>query len=171
MKRLILTLALALGAAGFAAAQNYIVVNSEKVFKSIDKYNAAIAELDRMANQYQQDVDAKFEAVESLYNAYMQRKASLTQASQQANEDNILKREKEAAEFQESIFGTDGTLMQKRIDWLQPIQTSVFDAIKAYAEANGFDMVIDVAQNATMLYYSPKADHTQAIVDLLKTRK
>ncbi len=32
-------------------------------------------------------------------------------------------------------------------------------------------MVIDVAQNATMLYYSPKADHTQAIVDLLKTRK
>ena len=94
MKRLILTLALALGAAGFAAAQNYIVVNSEKVFKSIDKYNAAIAELDRMANQYQQDVDAKFEAVESLYNAYMQRKASLTQASQQANEDNILKREK-----------------------------------------------------------------------------
>ncbi len=171
MKRLILTLALALGVAGFAAAQNYIVVNSEKVFKSIDKYNAAIAELDRMANQYQQDVDAKFEAVESLYNAYMQRKASLTQASQQANEDNILKREKEAAEFQESIFGTDGTLMQKRIELIQPIQKSVFDAIKEYAEANGYDRVIDVAQNATMLYYSPKADHTQAIVDLLKTRK
>ncbi len=168
MKRLILTLALALGVAGFAAAQNYIVVNSEKVFKSIDKYNAAIAELDRMANQYQQDVDAKFEAVESLYNAYMQRKASLTQASQQANEDNILKREKEAAEFQESIFGTDGTLMQKRIEL---IQNSVFDAIKEYAEANCYDIVIDVAQNATMLYYSPKADHTQAIVDLLKTRK
>ena len=67
--------------------------------------------------------------------------------------------------------GTDGTLMQKRIELIQPIQKSVFDAIKEYAEANGYDMVIDVAQNATMLYYSPKADHTQAIVDLLKTRK
>jgi hypothetical protein len=29
-------------------------------------------------------------------------------------------------------------------------------------------MIIDVAQNATMLYYSPKADHTEAIIELLK---
>jgi hypothetical protein len=29
-------------------------------------------------------------------------------------------------------------------------------------------MIVDVAQNATMLYYSPKADHTQAVIDMLK---
>ena len=49
MKRLILTLALVLSAA-FASAQNYAVVNSEKIFKSIDQYNQAIAQLDQMAN-------------------------------------------------------------------------------------------------------------------------
>lgn len=168
MKRLILTLALAMGMAGMAAAQNYMVVNSEKIFKSIDKYNEAITGLDEMANQYQKEVDAKFEAVESLYNAYMQRKASLTQASQQANEENILKKEKEATEFQESIFGTDGTLMKKRIELIQPIQKQVFAAIEEYAKAHGYDMAIDVAQNATMLYYSPAVDHTQAIIDMMK---
>lgn len=168
MKRLILTLALAMGLAGMAAAQNYMVVNSEKIFKSIDKYNEAITGLDEMANQYQKEVDAKFEAVESLYNAYMQRKASLTQASQQANEENILKKEKEATEFQESIFGTDGTLMKKRIELIQPIQKQVFAAIEEYAKAHGYDMAIDVAQNATMLYYSPAVDHTQAIIDMMK---
>ena len=30
------------------------------------------------------------------------------------------------------------------------------------------DMVVDIAQNATMLYYSPDVDHTQDIIDMLK---
>ena len=60
MKRLILTLALMLGLATVASAQNYAVVNSEKIFKSIEAYNAALTELDRMANEYQKQVDALF---------------------------------------------------------------------------------------------------------------
>ena len=166
-----MTLALTLGIAASALAQNYAVVNSEKVFKSVEKYNAAITQLDELAKQYQAQVDAKFEEVEKLYNAYMQRKASLSQASQQANEENIIKKEQEATEFQESIFGSNGELMKKRLELIQPIQKQVFAAIEEYAKQKGYDMVIDIAQNATMLYYSPKADHTEAIIALLKTKQ
>ena len=168
MKRLTLILAFALSAVGFAAAQNTAVVNSEKIFKSIDAYNEAIKQLDQMAEQYQKDVDEKFKAVEDLYNAYMQRKSTLSQASQQANEENILKMEKEATDFQELIFGTDGTLMKRRIELIQPIQKQVFGAIETYAKQHDIDMVVDIAQNATMLYYSPDVDHTQDIIDMLK---
>ena len=168
MKRLILTLALMLGLATVASAQNYAVVNSEKIFKSIEAYNAALTELDRMANEYQKQVDEKFDAVEATYNAYMKRRSQLSAASQQANEENILKKEQEATEFQESIFGTDGALMKKRLELIQPIQQKVFAAIEEYAKQKGYEMIIDVAQNATMLYYSPKADHTEAIIALLK---
>ena len=157
-----------LGLATVATAQNYAVVNSEKIFKSIEAYNAALTELDRMANEYQKQVDEKFDAVEAIYNAYMQRRSQLSAASQQANEENILKKEQEATEFQESIFGTDGTLMKKRIELIQPIQQKVFAKIEEYAKQKGYEMIIDVAQNATMLYYSPKADHTEAIIELLK---
>ena len=66
MKRLILTMALMLGLATVATAQNYAVVNSEKIFKSIEAYNAALTELDRMANEYQKQVDEKFDAVEAI---------------------------------------------------------------------------------------------------------
>ena len=48
MKRLILIAAFIL-TAGTLAAQNYIIVNSEKVFKSIDAYNTAISDLDKLA--------------------------------------------------------------------------------------------------------------------------
>ncbi|MBQ5719814.1 MAG: OmpH family outer membrane protein [Alistipes sp.] len=167
MKRLILTLALVLSAA-FASAQNYAVVNSEKIFKSIDQYNQAISQLDQMANDYQTKVDAKFEEVEKIYNAYMQRRSQLSAASQQANEENILKLEQEAQKYQESIFGTDGELMKKRLELIQPIQKKVFDTIKKYAEQKGYDMIIDISQNATMLYYSERADHTDEIIAILK---
>ena len=167
MKRLILTLALVLSAA-FASAQNYAVVNSEKIFKSIDQYNQAITQLDQMANDYQKQVDAKFEQVEKIYNAYMARRAQLSEASQQANEENILKLEQEAQKYQESIFGTEGELMRKRLELIQPIQKRVFDTIKQYAEQKGYDMIIDISQNATMLYYSERADHTDEIIAILK---
>ena len=167
MKRLILALALMLSFTA-ASAQNYAVVNSEKVFKSIAAYNEAITKLDQMAEQYQKQVDAKFEEVENLYNTYMQRKASLSQSLQQANEEKILKMEQEATEYQESMFGTEGTLMQKRLELIQPIQKEVFAAIEKYAKAKGYDMIIDISQNATMLYYSERADHTDEIIATLK---
>ena len=135
MKRLILTLALVLGIATMASAQNYAVVNSEKIFKSIDQYNQAISQLDQMANDYQKQVDLKFDEVEKIYNAYMARRSTLSAASQQANEENILKKEQEATEFQESLFGSEGALMKKRVELIQPIQQKVFKAIEQYAQA------------------------------------
>jgi outer membrane protein len=151
-----------------ASAQNYAVVNSEKIFKSIAKYNEAIAELDELANSYQKQVDAKFEEVERVYNAYMARRSQLSAASQAANEENILKMEQEATQYQESLFGTEGILMQKRLELIQPIQKQVFEAIERYAKQKGYDMIIDISQNATMLYYSERADHTDEIIAILK---
>ena len=52
MKRLIL-LALLLLSGTTMMAQNYIVVNSEKIFKSIAAYNQALTTLDELAKQYQ----------------------------------------------------------------------------------------------------------------------
>ena len=102
MKRLILIAAFVLSA-GTLAAQNYIIVNSEKVFKSIDAYNTALSTLDKLAEQYQDMVDAKFAEVETLYNNYMNQKASLTAATRQTRENDILAKEKAAQEYQETL--------------------------------------------------------------------
>ena len=111
MKRLFLTVVLA--AAGWCAyAQNYMIVDSEKIFKSIDAYNTAIKDLDKMAEDYQKQVDDKFAEIETLYNNYQQQKASLSATTRQVLEDTILSKEKDATALQESLFGKDGTLMK-----------------------------------------------------------
>ena len=167
MKRLILIAAFVLSA-GTLAAQNYIIVNSEKVFKSIDAYNTALSTLDKLAEQYLDMVDAKFAEVETLYNNYMNQKASLTAATRQARENDILAKEKAAQEYQETLFGNDGTLMKKRVEMIEPIQKKVFSAIEAYAKQVGADVVLDSANNPTLLYSNPSVDRTQQVIDVLK---
>ena len=167
MKRLILIAAFVLSA-GTLAAQNYIIVNSEKVFKSIDAYNTALSTLDKLAEQYQDMVDAKFAEVETLYNNYMNQKASLTAATRQTRENDILAKEKAAQEYQETLFGNDGTLMKKRVEMIEPIQKQVFSAIEAYTKQVGADVVLDSANNPTLLYSNPSVDRTQQVIDVLK---
>ena len=167
MKRLILIAAFLL-AAGALSAQNYIIVNSEKVFKSVEAYNTAISDLDSLAKQYQEQVDAKFEEVETLYNNYMAQKASLSASARQAREALILAREKEAQQFQESLFGQEGVLMQKRLELIQPIQKRVFAAIEAYAGQAGADLVLDSSNNPTLLYNNPSVERTQQVIEALK---
>ena len=167
MKRLILIAAFIL-TAGTLAAQNYIIVNSEQVFKSVAAYNKAISDLDELAKQYQEQVDAKFAEVEALYNAYMNQKASLSATTRQTRENAILAREKEAQTFQESLFGNDGALMKKRIEMIEPIQKKVFAAIEAYAKQAGADVVLDSANNPTLLYTNPSVERTQQLIDMLK---
>ena len=168
MKKLVL-LTVVFMLAGFTAmAQNYIVVDSEKIFKSIAAYNEANSTLEKLAETYQKNIDDEYEKVEQMYNDYIQQKAYLSESTRQSREDAIINREKEILAYQEQIFGQEGEWMKKRVELITPIQEKVFGVITKYAEANGQALVMDINSNPTVLYYSPKADKTEEIIKLLK---
>ncbi len=168
MRRVILAIVAVFFAAGIASAQNYMVVDSEKVFKSLSEYNSALEQIESLSKSYQQAVDAKFQEVEQRYNAYMQQRASLSASVRQQYEQQILDLEAKATEYQESLFGTDGELMKRRMELIQPIQSKVFTAIENFSKQYGFDLVIDIAANPTVLYYSEKVNYTQRIIESLR---
>jgi outer membrane protein len=168
MKRGLLIFAALVLSAGAAVAQNYMVVDSEKVFKSIDAYNRAIAEVDAEAQRYQTQVDEAFNQLEQAFNAYQQRKASMSAAARTSEEQRIVAREEEIKKFQAETFGEEGTVMQKRVSLIKPIQDRVFAAIEKYAADRGYDIVIDIASNPTVLYYKPSVNHTDAIIAIVK---
>ena len=166
MRRLLAIMAVMSMAA--ASAQNYMVIDSEKVFKSMKEYNNALDTIERLATEYQAKVDEKFQEVERLYNSYISVRSGLSDYSRQQREQQILQLEQEATEYQESIFGSDGTLMKRRMELIQPIQNKVFTTIESFAKQYGYDLVIDIAANPTVLYYSSKVDFTQRIIEALK---
>ncbi len=168
MKKFII-LSAVLTLVGFtASAQNYMVVNTETVFMSMAAYTNAEASLERLGEQYQTEIDDAFAEVEKMYNDYVAQKPYLSESSRSTREAAILDREAEILERQESLFGPEGELMKKRVEMVKPIQDRVFEAINRYAQANGFALVIDLANNPTVLYYSSAADKTQAIIELVK---
>lgn len=168
MRKSILTLIFALATLGMASAQKFFVIDSEKVFKSLDEYNKALAQLDELGKAYQSEVDNKYKSIESLYNSYMMQKENLSASARQSIEQQILQKEEQAQKYQQEIFGDNGALMQKRLELIKPIQTKVFEAIEKYAKDNGYDLVLDKASNATMLYCNEAIDHTAQVIEILK---
>ena len=168
MKRVILTMMFALAALGIASAQKYCVIDSEKVFKSLDEYNQAITSLDELGKAYQAEVDKMYKNVETIYNNYMAQRESLSTSTRTSLEQQILQKEQEAQKYQQEVFGDEGALMKKRIELIKPIQDKVFAAIEAYAKANGYELVLDKASNASILYFGSAIDHTEEIIKTLK---
>ena len=167
MKRIILTAMFALATLGIASAQKYCIIDSEKVFKSIDEYNKAMTQLDELGKAYQAEVDSKYKSIESLYNNYMAQKSSLSASTRSTIEQQILQKEEEAQKYQQEIFGENGTLMKKRVELIKPIQTKVFAAIEKYAKTNGYDLILDKASNASILYSGEGIDHTAQVIEEL----
>ncbi len=149
-------------------AQSVIVVDSEKIFKSLADYNSALEQVELLSKSYQAQVDAKFDAVEQSFNNYVAMKNSHSTTQRAAVEASILEQEKAATEFQQTYFANDGVIMKKRLEMIAPIQERVFAVITAYAESKGADVVLDEASNPSILYTSKKVDHTQNIITLLK---
>ncbi|MDR1671367.1 MAG: OmpH family outer membrane protein [Alistipes sp.] len=168
MKRVFLILGILVLSAGTAMAQNYMVVDSEKVFKSIAAYNSALTEVDADAQRYQQQIDEAFNQLETTFNSYQQRKAGMSVAERAAEEQRIVARENEIKKFQSDQFGEEGTIMKKRISLIKPIQDRVFAAIEKYAAERGYDIVLDLASNPTILYHKPAVNHTDAIIAIVK---
>ena len=167
MKRIILTAIFALATLGIVSAQKYCVIDSEKVFKSLDEYNKAMTQLDELGKSYQAEVDKKYKSIESLYNNYMVQKASLPASTRTTIEQQILQKEEDAQKYQQELFGENGTLMKKRVELIKPIQTKVFAAIEKYAKTNGYDLVLDKASNTSILYYGEAIDHTAQVIEEL----
>lgn len=103
-----------------------------------------------------------------MYETYQSQKGYLSEINRNAREEEIIKREKDIKKYQQEVFGPEGDLIKKRLELIKPIQERVFAAINQYAETNQIMMVIDRANNQTLLYYAPALDKTNAIITLLK---
>jgi len=149
------------------SAQGVMVVNSEKIFKALPEYNNAVATIDNLASSRQKSIDDAYAAVEKMYNEYQSQRPYLNEQQRKQKEDAIISREKEITKFQQDTFGPEGEVMKKRVEAIKPIQDKVFKAINDYAKAGNYTIVIDQANNATLLYFAPGADRTDDLIKIL----
>src|SRR5699024_11007588 len=117
---------------GSLSAQSTAIVNIADILENMEDYKNAQAQLDKLAEQWQQEVNAEFEKIRAMYNKYEAEEVLLNETERKSREDAIIQKEREVREMQKMRFGPEGDLFQKRQQLVEPIQDKVYNAIQEY---------------------------------------
>lgn len=166
MKKLVLSAIVVLMAlTGFA--QKYAYINSEYILSHLSEYKEAQAELDRVAVQWQREIESKFASIDSMYRKYQVESITMPDQIKKNREEAIIAQERAAKELQKKRFGQDGDLFKKREELVKPIQDRVISTVNDYAKEKGFAFVFDTAGEMSIIYADPKWDINAVILQKL----
>ena len=163
----ILTLAALLVAALTASAQKFAMVDMEYIMSNIPAYERANEQLNQISRKWQAEVEALDQEAKTLYKNYQNESVFLSEQQKKDREQAIVDKEKEASELKKKYFGPQGELYKKRTALIQPIQEEVYNAIKELATSKGFQLVMDRADNVSVIFASPSIDISNDILSKL----
>jgi len=168
MKKNLLLILLAIGLSVSAfSQQRFGYIDSEYILGNIPEYKEAQKELDRLAANWQKDIEKRFASIDSMYKQYQVEAITLPENLKQKREEAIIKAEQDAKDLQRKRFGKEGDLYKKREELVKPIQDRVFNAIEAIAKDRGYAFVFDVAGSMTIVYADPKFDLNDMVMQRL----
>ncbi len=173
MKKIIVSLALLLTCGIFmqANAQRYCIVDSKYILDKMVEYKDAQTRLDKLSQEWQQEIDNKMAEVDKMYKSYVAERAMLSDDVRRKREDEILAKEKSIKELQKQRFGYEGDLFKRRQELVKPVQDKVYNAVQKYASTKGYEMVLDKAGGVTLFYADPKLDKSEDVLKLLGINK
>ncbi|QJD94673.1 OmpH family outer membrane protein [Mucilaginibacter robiniae] len=167
MKKILFTLTFTLLGLTGAWAQRFAYVDSEYILKHMPEYVSSQKQLSALSDQWQKEVDGRFQEIDRLYKAYQADQVLLTGDMKKRREAEIIDKEKAAKDFQRQKFGPDGELTQRSTALVKPIQDKVAKAVQAEAESENLDMIFDKNSEVIMLYVNPRYNKSDAVITRL----
>ena len=167
MRKIFMTLILAVVTCVAASAQKFALVDMEYIFSNVPSYEMANEQLNQLSQRWQQEVEAVSKEAENMYNSYLADKVFLTDEQVKKREADIVAKEKSATELRYRYFGPEGELYQKRQTLLKPIQDEVYNAVKKVAEERGYQAIFDRASSSDIVYASPRIDISNEVLSKL----
>ena len=82
----------------------------------------------------------------------------------EVKEEEIVAKEKSAAELRRKYFGPEGELFKKREALMQPIQDEIYEAVKAISTQKGYAVVVDRASASSIIFASPNIDISNEVL-------
>lgn len=152
--------------ASFAAAnaQKFALVDMEYILKNVPAYERANEQLNQVSKKWEGEINALISEAETLYKKYQSESVFLSDAQKTKSEEAIMNKEKEASDLKKKYFGSEGELFKKRQSLMAPIQEEIYNAVKDICESKGYQLVIDRASGASIIFASPKIDISDEIL-------
>ena len=159
-----LALALALPA---AAQQKLAFVDSERILALMPEYRTAQQDVDRLASQWQAEVDAVGREAETLQADYAARELLYTAEERTRGLADIAARRQAADALRRRYFGPEGELFREQQSRLRPVQERLLVAIETVAADGDYDFIFDRSGEYVFLFARARNDLTDRVLDAL----
>lgn len=166
MKKILAICTLALMAIT-AQAQKFALMDMEYVLKNIPAYERANEQLNQVSKKWQAEVEALNTQAATMYKNYQNEVVFLSKEQKAAKQEEIMLKEKEAADLKKKYFGPEGELFKKRESLMSPIQEEIYNVVKEISEQRGYSLVLDRASDNAIIFGSPKIDISNEILQKL----
>ena len=150
-----------------AQAQKFALMDMEYVLKNIPAYERANEQLNQVSKKWQAEVEALNTQATTMYKNYQNEVVFLSKEQKAAKQEEIMLKEKEAADLKKKYFGPEGELFKKRESLMSPIQEEIYNVVKEISEQRGYSLVLDRASNSAIIFGSPKIDISNEILQKL----
>jgi len=128
-------------------------INSQELLKAMPENDSAQAEMQRFAQQLQDQMDELQVEFNKKLQDYQAQQGQLTDLIRKTKEQELANLQKNIQDFQ---AGAQQEMQKKQQELMQPIIDKANKAIKDVARENGFIYIFDIA-GGTILYYSEKS--------------
>lgn len=166
MKKVIAVCMFALMAVA-AQAQKFALIDMEYILEHIPAYERANEQLNQVSKKWQAEVEALSIQAANLYKNYQNEVVFLSQEQKKAKQEEIMNKEKEAAELKKKYFGPEGELFKKRESLIAPIQDEIYNVVKEISAMRGYSLVLDRSSDAAIIFGSPKIDISNEVLQKL----
>ena len=150
-----------------AQAQKFALIDMEYVLKNIPAYERANEQLNQVSKKWQAEVEALNTQAATMYKNYQNEVVFLSKEQKAAKQEEIMLKEKEAADLKKKYFGPEGELFKKRESLMSPIQEEIYNVVKEISEQRGYSLVLDRASDSAIIFGSPKIDISNEILQKL----
>ena len=164
MRKSVLFIMLLLAVGMTANAQKFALIDTEYIMKNIPAAQSANEQMQEATKKYQSEVEALAKEAQKMFQDYQAKSSTLSAVQKTKKEDEIVAKEKEAAELKRKYFGPEGELSKMQDKLLTPIQDDIYEAVKAVSQQYGYDLVIDRATASGIIFANPRIDISDEIL-------
>lgn len=162
----ILVIAVTLFGYSFASAQTRIgVVNSETIIEQMPEFKQLEQQVQALQKAYQDSVKMWKDQFEAQVQQFQQQQGVMNADMKAKEEQRLLQMQQQLVAYNEAHLGVQGTVARKRDELAQPVRDRVIAAIKAVAQQEKLDAVME---QGGFLYVDNKLDITYKVLDYLR---
>ncbi len=160
-------LGLALAALPASAQQKIAYIDSEYIMSMVPEAASVQQQIDRTAQQWQDEIGKKQREVDDLFKEYQARELLYTNEERKRRREEIVQAEEEVERLRMQYFGPQGQLFTQQESAMRPVQEKILAAVEEVATSGGYDYIFDKKGDFLFLYAKDQLDLSDRVLEEL----